>query len=93
MDMVIVAEEIARVSSRSGDGISAKRHLLPGWNVLRKASEKQERPGCRKCAALAEIKVFDLDGCSPMQVSDIGAMHTTAVRTATGTLIGGTEIS
>ncbi len=71
MDMVIVAEEIARVSA---DLVMAYTGgIFCGLNVLRKASEEQKRYWLPKFL-VGEIK-FSISMSEPDAGSDIGAMR------------------
>jgi alkylation response protein AidB-like acyl-CoA dehydrogenase len=88
MDMVIVAEEIARVSA---DLVMAYTGgIFCGLNVLRKASEEQKRYWLPKFLA-GEIK-FSISMSEPDAGSDIGAMRTTAVKDGNEWVIDGTKI-
>jgi alkylation response protein AidB-like acyl-CoA dehydrogenase len=88
MDMVIVAEEIARVSA---DLVMAYTGgIFCGLNVLRKASEEQKRYWLPKFIA-GEIK-FSISMSEPDAGSDIGAMRTTAVKDGNEWVIDGTKI-
>ena len=88
MDMVIVAEEIARVSA---DLVMAYTGgIFCGLNVLRKASEEQKRHWLPKFLA-GEIK-FSISMSEPDAGSDIGAMRTTAVKDGNEWVIDGTKI-
>jgi alkylation response protein AidB-like acyl-CoA dehydrogenase len=88
MDMVIVAEEIARISA---DLVMAYTGgIFCGLNVLRKASEEQKRYWLPKFLA-GEIK-FSISMSEPDAGSDIGAMRTTAVKDGNEWVIDGTKI-
>ena len=88
MDMVIVAEEIARVSA---DLVMAYTGgIFCGLNVLRKASEEQKRYWLPKFIA-GEIK-FSISMSEPDAGSDIGAIRTTAVKDGNEWVIDGTKI-
>lgn len=88
MDMVIVAEEIARVSA---DLVMAYTGgIFCGLNVLRKASEEQKRYWLPKFLA-GEIK-FSISMSEPDAGSDIGAMRTTAVKDGNEWVIDGQKI-
>jgi alkylation response protein AidB-like acyl-CoA dehydrogenase len=88
MDMVIVAEEIARVSA---DLVMAYTGgIFCGLNVLRKASEEQKRHWLPKFLA-GEIK-FSISMSEPDAGSDIGAMRTIAVKDGNEWVIDGTKI-
>jgi alkylation response protein AidB-like acyl-CoA dehydrogenase len=88
MDMVIVAEEIARVSA---DLVMAYTGgIFCGLNVLRKASEGQKRHWLPKFLA-GGVK-FSISMSEPDAGSDIGAMRTTAVKDGNEWVIDGTKI-
>jgi alkylation response protein AidB-like acyl-CoA dehydrogenase len=88
MDMVIVAEEIARVSA---DLVMAYTGgIFCGLNVLRKASEEQKRHWLPKFLA-GEVK-FSISMSEPDAGSDIGAMRTTAVKDGNEWVIDGQKI-
>jgi len=88
MDMVIVAEEIARVSA---DLVMAYTGgIFCGLNLVRKASEEQKRHWLPKFLA-GEIK-FSISMSEPDAGSDIGAMRTTAVKDGNEWVIDGTKI-
>ncbi len=88
MDMVIVAEEIARVSA---DLVMAYTGgIFCGLNLVRKASEEQKRHWLPKFLA-GEIK-FSISMSEPDAGSDIGAMRTTAVKDGNEWVIDGSKI-
>jgi alkylation response protein AidB-like acyl-CoA dehydrogenase len=88
MDMVIVAEEIARVSA---DLVMAYTgNLFCGLNLVRMASEEQRRYWLPKLIA-GEVK-FSISMSEPDAGSDIGAMRTSAVRDGNEWLIDGQKI-
>lgn len=88
IDMVIVAEEIARVSA---DLVMAYTgNVFCGLNLVRKASEEQKRYWLPKLIEGA-IK-FSISMSEPDAGSDIGAMRTTAVRDGNEWLIEGRKI-
>ncbi|HEY2532053.1 MAG TPA: acyl-CoA dehydrogenase family protein [Xanthobacteraceae bacterium] len=88
IDMVIVAEEIARVSA---DLVMAfTGNVFCGLNLVRKASEEQKRYWLPKLITGA-IK-FSISMSEPDAGSDIGAMRTTAVRDGNEWLIEGQKI-
>ncbi|HTP93580.1 MAG TPA: acyl-CoA dehydrogenase family protein [Xanthobacteraceae bacterium] len=88
MDMVVVAEEIARVSADLVMAYSG--NIFCGLNLLRKASEEQKRYWLPKLFA-GEIK-FSISMSEPDAGSDIGAMRTTAVRDGNQWVIDGQKI-
>ena len=88
MDMVVVAEEIARVSA---DLVMAYTGgIFCGLNLVRKASEEQKRYWLPKFVA-GEIK-FSISMSEPDAGSDIGAMRTTAVKDGNEWVIDGQKI-
>jgi alkylation response protein AidB-like acyl-CoA dehydrogenase len=88
MDMVVVAEEIARVSA---DLVMAYTGgIFCGLNLVRKASEEQKRYWLPKFMA-GEIK-FSISMSEPDAGSDIGAMRTTAVKDGNEWVIDGQKI-
>jgi alkylation response protein AidB-like acyl-CoA dehydrogenase len=88
MDMVIVAEEIARVSA---DLVMAYTgNLFCGLNLVRMASEEQKRYWLPKLIA-GEVK-FSISMSEPDAGSDVGAMRTSAVRDGNEWLIDGQKI-
>jgi alkylation response protein AidB-like acyl-CoA dehydrogenase len=88
MDMVVVAEEIARVSA---DLVMAYTGgIFCGLNVLRKASEEQKRYWLPKFLA-GEVK-FSISMSEPDAGSDIGAMRSTAVKDGNEWVIDGQKI-
>ena len=88
MDMVIVAEEIARISA---DLVMAYTGgIFCGLNLVRKASEEQKRYWLPKFVA-GEIK-FSISMSEPDAGSDIGAMRTTAVKDGNEWVIDGQKI-
>ncbi len=88
MDMVIVAEEIARVSA---DLVMAYTgNIFCGLNLVRKASEEQKRTWLPQLFS-GEIK-FSISMSEPDAGSDIGAMRTTAVRDGNEWVIDGQKI-
>ena len=88
MDMVVVAEEIARVSA---DLVMAYTGgIFCGLNVLRKASEEQKRYWLPKFL-VGEIK-FSISMSEPDAGSDIGAMRSTAVKDGNEWVIDGQKI-
>lgn len=88
MDMVVVAEEIARVSA---DLVMAYTgNIFCGLNLVRKASEEQKRYWLPKLFA-GEIK-FSISMSEPDAGSDIGAMRTTAARDGNEWVIDGRKI-
>jgi alkylation response protein AidB-like acyl-CoA dehydrogenase len=88
LDMVIVAEEIARVSADLVMAYSG--NIFCGLNLLRKASEEQKRHWLPKLFSGA-IK-FSISMSEPDAGSDIGAMRTSAVRDGNEWLIDGRKI-
>ena len=88
MDMVVVAEEVARVSADLVMAYSG--NIFCGLNLLRKASEEQKRYWLPKLFA-GEIK-FSISMSEPDAGSDIGAMRTTAVRDGNQWVIDGQKI-
>jgi len=88
MDMVVVAEEIARVSADLVMAYSG--NIFCGLNLLCKASEEQKRYWLPKLFA-GEIK-FSISMSEPDAGSDIGAMLTTAVRDGNQWVIDGQKI-
>jgi alkylation response protein AidB-like acyl-CoA dehydrogenase len=88
MDMVIVAEEIARISA---DLVMAYTGgIFCGLNLVRKASEEQKRYWLPKFVT-GEIK-FSISMSEPDAGSDIGAMRTTAVKDGNEWVIDGQKI-
>jgi alkylation response protein AidB-like acyl-CoA dehydrogenase len=88
MDMVIVAEEIARISA---DLVMAYTGgIFCGLNLVRKASEEQKHYWLPKFVA-GEIK-FSISMSEPDAGSDIGAMRTTAVKDGNEWVIDGQKI-
>jgi alkylation response protein AidB-like acyl-CoA dehydrogenase len=88
MDMVVVAEEIARVSA---DLVMAYTgNIFCGLNLVRKASEEQKRFWLPQLFA-GKIK-FSISMSEPDAGSDIGAMRTTAVRDGNQWVIDGQKI-
>ncbi|MGD0025038.1 MAG: acyl-CoA dehydrogenase family protein [Xanthobacteraceae bacterium] len=88
IDMVIVAEEIARVSA---DLVMAYTgNIFCGLNLVRKASEEQKRYWLPKLLA-GEVK-FSISMSEPDAGSDIGAMRTSAVRDGNEWVIDGQKI-
>src|ERR1700744_3544455 len=88
MDMVIVAEEIARVSA---DLVMAYTGgIFCGLNLVRMASEEQKRYWLPKFLA-GDIK-FSISMSEPDAGSDIGAMRTTAVKDGNEWVIDGQKI-
>jgi alkylation response protein AidB-like acyl-CoA dehydrogenase len=88
MDMVVVAEEIARVSA---DLVMAYTgNVFCGLNLVRKASEEQKRHWLPKLFS-GEIK-FSISMSEPDAGSDIGAMRTSAVRDGNEWVIDGRKI-
>jgi len=88
IDMVIVAEEIARVSA---DLVMAYTGgIFCGLNLVRMASEDQKRHWLPKFIA-GEIK-FSISMSEPDAGSDIGAMRTSAVRDGNEWVIDGRKI-
>ena len=88
MDMVIVAEEIARVSA---DLVMAYTgNVFCGLNLVRKASEEQKRHWLPKLFS-GDIK-FSISMSEPDAGSDIGAMRTVAVRDGNEWVIDGQKI-
>src|SRR6202021_3188898 len=88
LDMVIVAEEIARLSR---DLVMAYTGgIFCGLNLLRMASEDQKRQWIPKFIA-GEIK-FSISMSEPDPGSDIGAMRTSAVRDGNEWVIDGQKI-
>jgi alkylation response protein AidB-like acyl-CoA dehydrogenase len=88
LDMVIVAEEIARVSADLVMAYSG--NIFCGLNLLRKASEEQQRYWLPKLFT-GDIK-FSISMSEPDAGSDIGAMRTTAVRDGNEWVIDGQKI-
>jgi alkylation response protein AidB-like acyl-CoA dehydrogenase len=88
LDMVIVAEEIARVSADLVMAYSG--NIFCGLNLLRKASEEQKRTWLPKLFA-GKIK-FSISMSEPDAGSDIGAMRTTAARDGNEWVIDGQKI-
>jgi alkylation response protein AidB-like acyl-CoA dehydrogenase len=88
LDMVIVAEEIARVSADLVMGYTG--NLFCGLNLVRMASEEQKRHWLPKLCA-GEIK-FSISMSEPDAGSDIGAMRTAAVRDGNEWVIDGHKI-
>jgi alkylation response protein AidB-like acyl-CoA dehydrogenase len=88
LDMVIVAEEIARVSADLVMCYSG--NIFCGLNLLHKGSEEQKRTWLPKLFA-GEIK-FSISMSEPDAGSDIGAMRTTAVRDGNEWVIDGRKI-
>jgi alkylation response protein AidB-like acyl-CoA dehydrogenase len=88
MDMVIVAEEIARVSA---DLVMAYTGgIFCALNLVRKASEEQKRHWLPQFLA-GKIK-FSISMSEPDAGSDIGAMRTTAVKDGNEWVIDGQKI-
>ncbi len=88
VDMVIVAEEMARVSA---DLVMAYTgNIFCGLNLVRKASEEQKRYWLPKLFA-GEVK-FSISMSEPDAGSDIGAMRTAAVRDGNEWVIDGQKI-
>ncbi len=88
MDMVIVAEEIARISA---DLVMAYTgNIFCGLNLVRMASEEQKRYWLPKLFA-GEIK-FSISMSEPDAGSDIGAMRTTAMRDGNGWVVDGCKL-
>jgi alkylation response protein AidB-like acyl-CoA dehydrogenase len=88
MDMVIVAEEIARVSA---DLVMAYTgNIFCGLNLVRMASEEQKRTWLPQLFA-GKIK-FSISMSEPDAGSDIGAMRTTAVLDGNEWVIDGQKI-
>jgi alkylation response protein AidB-like acyl-CoA dehydrogenase len=88
LDMVIVAEEIARISV---DLVMAYTgNLFCGLNLVRKASEEQKHYWLPKLFA-GDIK-FSISMSESDAGSDIGAMRTTAVRDGNEWVIDGRKI-
>jgi alkylation response protein AidB-like acyl-CoA dehydrogenase len=88
LDMVIVAEEIARVSA---DLVMCYTgNIFCGLNLLRKGSEEQKRTWLPRLFA-GDIK-FSISMSEPDAGSDIGAMRTTAVRDGNEWVIDGRKI-
>jgi alkylation response protein AidB-like acyl-CoA dehydrogenase len=88
LDMVIVAEEIARISADLVMAYSG--NIFCGLNLLRKASEEQKRHWLPKLFS-GEIK-FSISMSEPDAGSDIGAIRTTAVRDGNEWVIDGSKI-
>lgn len=88
MDMVIVAEEIARVSADLVMAYSG--NIFCGLNLVRKASVEQQRRWLPQLFA-GKIK-FSISMSEPDAGSDIGAMRTTAVRDGNEWVIDGQKI-
>jgi alkylation response protein AidB-like acyl-CoA dehydrogenase len=88
LDMVIVAEEIARISADLVMGYTG--NIFCGLNLVRMASEEQKRYWLPKLFA-GEIK-FSISMSEPDAGSDIGAMRTTAVRDGNEWVIDGQKI-
>jgi alkylation response protein AidB-like acyl-CoA dehydrogenase len=88
LDMVIVAEEIARISADLVMGYTG--NIFCGLNLVRMASEQQKRYWLPKLFA-GEIK-FSISMSEPDAGSDIGAMRTTAVRDGNEWVIDGQKI-
>src|ERR1700722_12758112 len=88
MDMVIVAEEIARVSA---DLVMAYTgNIFCGLNLVRMASEEQKRYWLPKFLA-GKIK-FSISMSEADAGSDIGAMRTTAVKDGNEWVIDGQKL-
>jgi alkylation response protein AidB-like acyl-CoA dehydrogenase len=88
VDMVVVAEEIARVSA---DLVMAYTGgVFCGLNLVRMASEDQKRQWIPRFIA-GEIK-FSISMSEPDAGSDIGAMRTSAVRDGNEWVIDGQKI-
>jgi alkylation response protein AidB-like acyl-CoA dehydrogenase len=88
VDMVVVAEEIARVSA---DLVMAYTGgVFCGLNLVRMASEEQKRDWIPKFIA-GKIK-FSISMSEPDAGSDIGAMRTSAVRDGNEWVIDGQKI-
>src|ERR1700689_5258240 len=88
LDMVIVAEEIARVSA---DLVMAYTGgIFCGLNLVRMANEEQKRYWLPKFIA-GDVK-FSISMSEPDAGSDIGAMRTTAVRDGNEWVIDGQKI-
>ncbi len=88
IDIVIVAEEIARVSADLVMAYSG--NVFCGLNVLRKASEEQKRYWLPRLIS-GEVK-FSISMSEPDAGSDIGAIRTTAVRDGDEFVINGEKI-
>ncbi len=88
IDVVIAAEEIARVSADLVMAYSG--NVFCGLNVLRKATEEQKRYWLPRLIR-GEIK-FSISMSEPDAGSDIGAMRTTAVRDGDDFVINGEKI-
>src|SRR5271163_3758084 len=88
MDMVVVAEEIARVSADLVMAYSG--NIFCGLNLVRKASEEQKRAWLPQLFA-GKIK-FSISMSEPDAGSDIGAMRTIAVRDGNEWVIDGRKI-
>jgi alkylation response protein AidB-like acyl-CoA dehydrogenase len=88
LDMVIVAEELAR---KSADFFMAfGGSVFCGLNILRKASETQKKHWLGKMLA-GEIK-FSISMSEPDAGSDVGAIRTSAVRDGDHWIINGQKL-
>ncbi len=88
LDMVIVAEELAR---KSADFFMAfGGSVFCGLNILRKASEAQKKHWLPKLLA-GEIK-FSISMSEPDAGSDVGAIRTSAVRDGDHWVINGQKL-
>lgn len=88
LDMVIVAEELAR---KSADFFMAfGGSVFCGLNILRKASEAQKKHWLGKMLA-GEIK-FSISMSEPDAGSDVGAIRTSAVRDGDHWIINGQKL-
>lgn len=88
LDMVIVAEELAR---KSADFFMAfGGSVFCGLNILRKASEAQKKHWLPKLLA-GEIK-FSISMSEPDAGSDVGAIRTSAVRDGDHWIINGQKL-
>jgi len=88
LDMVIVAEELAR---KSADFFMAfGGSVFCGLNILRKASEAQKKQWLPRMLA-GEIK-FSISMSEPDAGSDVGAIRTSAVRDGDHWIINGQKL-
>jgi alkylation response protein AidB-like acyl-CoA dehydrogenase len=88
LDMVIVAEELAR---KSADFFMAfGGSVFCGLNILRKASEAQKKHWLSKMLA-GEIR-FSISMSEPDAGSDVGAIRTSAVRDGDHWIINGQKL-
>jgi len=88
IDMVIVAEELAKTSADFV--MSYGGSIFCGLNLVRKASEEQKRYWLPK--VLAGEKRFAISMSEPDAGSDVGAMRTTAVRDGNHWVINGQKL-